>query len=131
MEVKMKRDTPKYIVDISKELRRNQTTAEKVLWSKLRGNNIKGYKFRRQYAVGRYIADFYCCEKRLAIEIDGEIHNLIDRREYDEIRQEEIEARLITVLRFSNEEIYNQLEYVLKKITESLAPLPRSGEGLG
>ena len=131
MEVKLKRDTPKYIVDISRELRKNQTPSEKILWNKIRGNGLSGYKFRRQYAIGRYIADFYCCEKRLAIEIDGEIHNLKEKREYDQIRQEEIEARAITVLRFSNEEIYKQLDEVLMKITESLVPLSSSGEGMG
>jgi len=120
----MKRDTPKYIVGVSKELRRNETVAEKVLWDKLRGRKLNGHKFRRQYAIGRYIADFYCCEVRLAIEIDGEIHNLDDRREYDQIRQEEIEARGITVIRFNNEEIYKGMDSVLEKIIGTLALLP-------
>ena len=127
----MKRDTPRYIVEISKELRKNQTPAEKILWDKIRGNKVNGFKFRRQYAIGRYIADFYCCEARVAIEIDGEIHNEIERKEYDQLRQEEIESRNIHVIRFSNEEIYKNIDYVLKRIVEVLAPLPSSGEGLG
>ena len=123
----MKKDTPKYIVQVSKELRRNQTSAEKIIWDKIRGSKLNGYKFRRQYAIGRYIADFYCCEARLAIEIDGEIHNKVEINSYDQIRQVEIEARSITVMRFSNEEVYQEVDVVLRKIARFLAPLPSSG----
>ena len=127
----MKRDTPKYIVQVSKELRQNQTNAEKIIWDKIRGSRLKGYKFRRQYAIGRYIADFYCCEARLVIELDGRIHNQTEIKEYDQIRQNEIEGRNITIIRFSNEEVYKEIESVLTKVASILAPLPSSGEGLG
>jgi very-short-patch-repair endonuclease len=125
----MNRDTPKYIVQVAKELRRNQTESEKILWEELRGNRLSGKKFRRQYAIGRYIADFYCCEARICIEIDGEIHNSSLRKEYDQIRQEEIEARNIKVLRFKNAEIHSNIKGVLDRISDALAPLPVCGEG--
>ena len=125
----MKRDTPKYIKELARELRKDQTEAESIIWKYIRGSKLNGYKFRRQYAIGRYIADFYCCEARLAIEIDGKIHELGDRKEYDQVRQIEIEARNIKVLRFRNEDIFNRLDCVLQSIIEVLTPLPSSGEG--
>ena len=127
----MKRDTPKYIVDIAKELRKNQTRTEKIIWDKLRGRRLNGHKFRRQYAIGRYIADYYCCEARLAIEIDGKIHDEEEINAYDQIRQAEIEARNITVIRFSNELILQEINVVLQQISSLLPPLPSSGEGEG
>jgi very-short-patch-repair endonuclease len=70
----MRSDTPKYIVEIARDIRKEQTDAENELWQRLRGRRLADYKFRRQYAIGRYIADFYCSEARLIIEIDGPIH---------------------------------------------------------
>ena len=120
----MKRDTPEYVIEIAKKLRKRQTEAENLLWKYLRGNRIKNVKFRRQYPIGRYIADFYCIKQRLAIELDGKIHDEIDRQEYDLIRQSGIESRNIKVLRFRNEEVMNNIKEVLERITLALAPLP-------
>ena len=126
----MKRDTPKYIVEIARELRKQQTTTEAILWNYLKNRKLRGLKFRRQYAIGRYIADFYCIEERLAIDLDGKIHEINDRKEYDLIRQEEIESRNIVVLRFTNEEVKNNINEVIKKICSVESPLPSSGEGI-
>ena len=126
----MKRDTPKYIVEIARELRKQQTTTEAILWNYLKNRKLWGLKFRRQYAIGRYIADFYCIEERLAIDLDGKIHEINDRKEYDLIRQEEIESRNIVVLRFTNEEVKNNINEVIKKICSVESPLPSSGEGI-
>jgi very-short-patch-repair endonuclease len=73
-------------LDLAKGLRRNMTPSEKALWQRLRSNKIAGLKFRRQHPVKYYIADFYCHEARLVIEVDGPIHDRIDRREHDQQR---------------------------------------------
>jgi len=127
----MKRDTPDYTIQIAKELRKEQTEAESILWKFLKSRKLKGFKFRIQYPIGRYIADFYCIEKRLIIEIDGEIHNRAERKEYDLIRNKEIECRNIKILRFTNQEVFNNVRKVIEKTESELAPLPSSGEGLG
>ena len=72
---------PRYIVESARRLRRSQTGAEKVLWGCLRNRGIMGAKFRRQYPIGRYIADFYCHEAHLAIELQGGIHEKKDQKE--------------------------------------------------
>ena len=68
-----------------RELRKNQTEAEKLLWNKIRNRQLNNFKFYRQYSAGPYILDFFCPEIRLAIELDGEEHK--DRREYDKERE--------------------------------------------
>jgi very-short-patch-repair endonuclease len=60
----------------AKALRKDETQAEKILWAKLRNNQLKGYKFRRQHPIGLYIVDFYCHQLKLVIEIDGDYHNI-------------------------------------------------------
>ena len=75
----MRRDTPDYVKKLAIDLRMNQTEAENMLWQRLRGNKLKGFKFRRQYAFGRYIADFYCSKARLIIEVDGKVHEETER----------------------------------------------------
>ncbi len=71
-----------------KELRNNPTKTEKILWDALKGKKLAGHKFRRQYGVGRYILDFYCVKEKLAIEIDGEVHENAESKEYDNKRDE-------------------------------------------
>lgn len=122
----MKRDTPDYILELCRNLRKKQTNAEGILWQHIRNRKLEGYKFRRQFPIGRYIADFYCNKARLVIEIDGDIHKRADKIEYDKIRQEEIEARNITVIRFSNEDITNCLEIVIGTLTRVLNSLSLS-----
>ncbi|MCL4501442.1 MAG: DUF559 domain-containing protein [Deltaproteobacteria bacterium] len=72
------------LVNLSRNLRKNQTDAEKVIWRHLRGTQVEGLSFRRQHPIGRYIVDFVCLEKRLILEIDGGQHDL--EREKDEQR---------------------------------------------
>lgn len=103
--------------DFRKELRNEQTEAEKILWSKLRNNQI-GYKFRRQYSIGAFIADFYCPKKRLVIELDGSQH--IDNIEYDKERTKYFNSLNIDVLRFWNNEVFDNLEGVMEKILRIL-----------
>ena len=94
----------------SAELRRQQTPAEQVLWQQLRGGKA-GTKFRRQHAIGRFIADFCSLEHRLIIEIDGPIH--AQQAERDAERTAVLEAAGYRVLRFSNAQVIHQTEAVL------------------
>src|ERR1700712_2511410 len=93
-------------------LRNNMTPAEMVLWGYLKGNQL-GAKFRRQHPLGIYIADFYCHQHKLIIEIDGSIHNLPEIIKNDLERQISLENDGMKFLRFKNDEIFNHLEKVL------------------
>ena len=77
---------------------------------------LNGYKFRRQHAIKSYIVDFYCAEKMLSIEVDGEIHLKKEQIEYDKNRTEELNLLEIKEIRFTNEEIDKNISLVLKKI---------------
>lgn len=104
----------------AKDLKREMTPAEKVPWRELRNGKLDGYKFRRQHPLGKFIADFYCHEKRLVVEVDGEIHDDKDVRERDESRTNELKSFELTLVRFRNEEIFTNLGEVLNKIKCSL-----------
>ena len=99
------------------ELRKNPTNAEKILWDKLRREEL-GYKFRRQHSIGGYILDFYCVTKRLAIELDGSIHNV--RKQDDKVRDAYFAELGIKTLRFKNEEVEKRLNETLKIIQKKL-----------
>jgi very-short-patch-repair endonuclease len=85
-------------------------------------------KFRRQHPFGRYIADFYCPEARLVVELDGKVHDVEDQQEYDKMRNEMIEVHRIKVVRIKNEEIEQNIGKVLKRIAylTSLSESPTS-----
>jgi very-short-patch-repair endonuclease len=100
--------------------RKTATETEALLWQELRGKKINGYKFRRQHPVDTFIADFYCHEKKLVIEIDGEYHYQNDQPQYDAWRTEILENLGITVIRFSNYEVENEIEKVKNLIKELL-----------
>ena len=99
-----------------KQLRNNATLAEKILWNRLRNQQLKGRKFRRQHSFGNYILDFYCPSEQLAIEVDGKGHDTMDHSEYDQKRTKCLNRRGIKVLRFTNREVVEHIEYVLGKI---------------
>ena len=100
-------------IEIRRVLRKEQTKEEILLWSKLR-NNQTGYKWRRQVSVGSYIADFYCREKLLVVELDGSQH--LDNKEYDQIRDDFFKFLGIKTLRFWNNEVRKNSDLVVKKI---------------
>jgi leucyl-tRNA synthetase len=102
-----------------RELRKKATAQENLLWEKLRNRKL-GYKFRRQHSVGGYILDFYCKEKRLLIEIDGEIHQTKENKEYDEVRDKYFRELNFKILRFKNYEIEKDTEKVVEKIKSCL-----------
>ena len=101
-------------VQRAKELRRNMTDAEKKLWQALRANRLNGWHFRRQQIIGGFFADFYCHTAALVIETDGAVHK--SQEQYDKERSELIREYGIEVIRFTNDEIENNLPEVLQKI---------------
>ena len=107
------------IFEKANSLRKNMTDAEKTLWFYLK-QNPEGFKFRRQHPLGIYIADFYCHKVKLVIELDGDIHQNPEVKINDDIRQRNIEQEGIKVIRFTNEEIYNDLKMVSEKIKSHL-----------
>ena len=116
------------IIDLCRELRRKQTPAEDILWNNLRNRHLVGKKFLRQHPIcvqsilGRnlyYIPDFYCHEARLVIEADGPVH--LFKKDYDKNRDEVLADLGLVVLRFTNDEIYNDLNRVLNIIKERIA----------
>ncbi|MBN2041823.1 MAG: DUF559 domain-containing protein [Spirochaetes bacterium] len=94
------------------------TSEEKILWQKLRSRKLNGYKFKRQYSIGPYVVDFYCSSIKLAIEIDGGVHDTGTAKDYDKNRDEFIKSLGINTIRFSNEDIRRNLDEVIKRIQE-------------
>ena len=103
-----------------RELRRNQTDAEKTLWARLRNKQFFGLKFFRQYSYGHYILDFYCPENMLAVELDGGQHNLPESREYDAERTAYLNANGVEVVRFWNNDVLCEMEGVLERLTQKV-----------
>ncbi len=101
----------------SRELRQPLTPAEQKLWSVLRNRNLGGYKFRRQHPIGHFIVDFYCAEKHLVIEIDGDVHS--QQLEYDLARTDWLQSLGYTVLRYQNQQILHQLDEVACDIIQN------------
>jgi len=99
-----------------KALRKNMTDAEIVLWSHLKGKQLYGHKFRRQYSIEKYIVDFYCPKLRLAIEVDGSQHNSEKNFKLDEKRTIFLSEQNITVIRFWNHEVLQNTDDVLNEI---------------
>ena len=114
------------IIEFCRELRRQQTPAEKILWNHLRNRKLAKHKFLRQYPVcitafgynRYYIPDFYCHKEKLVIEADGPIHLL--KKDYDKNRDEALVALGLTILRFENDQILNDTETVLNIIDQHL-----------
>ena len=99
-----------------RDLRVKQTEAEKILWQKLRSRQINGFKFFRQYSIGKYIADFYCSELRLVIELDGSHHYEENVFEYDKIREEFMKSLDIQTIRFNNLDVFKSLDEVMERV---------------
>ena len=97
-------------------LRNNTTSAEAILWRALKGKQVDGLKFRRQFGIGPYVLDSYCPEIRLGIELDGGVHKTSYTNEYDKMRTMFLSENRIRVLRFDNEVVYNNVEWIIEEI---------------
>jgi len=105
--------------EYAKENRRNQTYAEALLWEELRGDRI-GHKFYRQHIIGDYIVDFLCHDDGLIIEVNGAYHAEKTQEESDEARTNRLESFGFRVIRFTNEEVVENIEEVLERINKVL-----------
>jgi very-short-patch-repair endonuclease len=108
------------LTERSQELRKNLTTAEKFLWSKIRAKQIKGCWFYRQKPVGEYIADFYCPKAKLIVEVDGSHHLLSEVSENDLVRDKYMEGIGLHTIRFTNKQVLANIQTVLKRIESEL-----------
>ncbi len=99
--------------DTRKSLRKKQTKPEDIFWNKVRAKNFYGLKFRRQHSIWRYVLDFYCNEFKLWVEIDWDNHFEENTIQYDKIRTEFLKSNWIKVVRFTNLDIMNNIEWVL------------------
>ena len=99
-----------------RKLRQDIVKAEKIIWDKIRNRQIEDCKFRRQYSVDKFVIDFYSPILKLAIEIDGESHFKDGMAEYDRERQNYIESLGIRFIRFTNNDVYENLDGVLESI---------------
>jgi adenine-specific DNA-methyltransferase len=114
------------LLEFARQLRKQQTDAEQLLWSLLRDRRLSGFKFRRQHPVEPYVVDFYCHEARLAVELDGGQHNEPDERARDAKRTSFLEKQGIRVLRFWNNDVLQNTEGVLQAIYDTLVSLTPS-----
>ncbi|NLD91054.1 MAG: DUF559 domain-containing protein [Fibrobacter sp.] len=121
----------------SRDLRKDMTLSEEILWAHLRNNQLNGYKFRRQQVIAGFIADFYCEKAKLVLEVDGSVHETVEQKKTDKHKDDVYKAYGISVMRITNDEIEKTIKSVLMKIGEKLAsqvtspPSPLSHEARG
>lgn len=106
-------------VEKARQLRKQATGAEKILWQVLRNRKLNNLKFRRQHPIASYIVDFYCAEVVLIVELDGSIHTIPDEKDYDVARQEDLEGMGYRVLRFTNTQVEKDMNNVLSIISNT------------
>ena len=109
----------KAVRDIARQMRQRPTRSEDLLWQRLRNRRLGGLKFLRQHPVGPSILDFYCHEKRVAIEVDGTVHQRQDIAQMDRARQELIEAYGIRFFRCSSAAVEQDIDSVLEGILKA------------
>ena len=110
-----------------RELRQNETFAEKNFWSQLRNRNFLGLKFKRQFSIDRYIIDFYCPEHKIAIEVDGSVHELDEVKANDEQRQKILESYGVRFIRVTNEEYFGNPNIAFDRIEKEIRSLIGTG----
>lgn len=115
-----RRPIPARMLDFARQLRKDATDAEGLLWRLLRNRQLDDRKFRRQYPVAGYVLDFYCVEARLAVEVDGGGHNEETQLDHDMLRDERLRNVGIRVLRFWNHDVLRNTEAVLRQIWSAL-----------
>jgi very-short-patch-repair endonuclease len=121
-------DIPEEKRSAVRQLRKDTTEAERRLWQALRNGQMNGHRFRRQQVIDGYIADFYCHSLGLVVEVDGPVHD--QQQEYDQVRDEVLSTRGLTVLRFKNQEIMEDVLTVLQWIAATLQSSPQTNDYL-
>jgi very-short-patch-repair endonuclease len=107
-------------IELARELRRNPTSAEAILWAALRRRALAGFRFRRQHPIGAYVTDFFCNEASLVVEVDGPVHDRIGRQRHDRLRDEALCRHGLRLVRVRNEEVTSDLDAVLERIRKEL-----------
>ena len=107
-------------------LRSKETKAEKLLWERLNKSQLLGIRFKRQHPVEHYVADFYCHKVKLVIELDGEYHNTPEQKIYDDNRTKVFEEFGLTVIRFSDADVLENLDEVVEIIKSRLVHPPHA-----
>jgi len=110
---------PAEIFQIAERLRRDMTVTEKIIWERVCKNQL-GVRIRRQHPVWKFIADFYCHDLKLIIEIDGEIHLSSERRDYDISRDVILKEFRIEIIRFTTEEVMKKADWVIAQIKSKI-----------
>ena len=113
----------KNLKPLAAELRKNMTDAERLVWSKVRRKQLRGLQFYKQKILGEYIVDFYCHEANLVIEIDGGQHYTDEKIQSDKIRDKNLNRQGLTVLRYSNLDVLQNIDGVLEDIYQKIIPL--------
>jgi very-short-patch-repair endonuclease len=112
------------LTERAKELRKNATFAERLLWKRLRSRQLLGYQFMRQKPINNYIADFYCSKLHLVIEIDGQTHS--EKEKYDKHRENYLKDLGLTVIRFDGYYIINHIDDALESIVLEIKKVDRN-----
>lgn len=117
--------------ELARQLRQNMTPAERLLWQELRANRLDGYHFRRQQIIDGFIVDFYCHRAALIVEVDGPVHDT--QKEADAGREAVLQGRGLSILRFTNQQVMNDMSFVLREIRVYLqsGPTPQPPPKLG
>lgn len=113
------------MLERAREMRKEAAPAKKILWACLRNRQLGGFKFRRQHSVGWCIIDFYCAERNLGVELDGDSHS--ERVQYDERRTEELTRQGISIVRYVNTDVFDALDAVLEELLERLEAADNMG----
>jgi very-short-patch-repair endonuclease len=119
---------PTPLLEAARALRKNMTDAEQLMWHCLRQKQLGGFRFRRQHPFERFVLDFYCCKAKLAVELDGGQHNEPHTITHDAERTIFLEQHGIQVIRFWNNEVFQNLEGVLQSVYEAALRRAEHGE---
>ncbi len=117
---KISRQTWERLIECAREMCKEPTHAESLLWNELRKERLAGFKFRRQHIIQTFIVDFYCPAAKLVIEIDGAIHET--QLGYDQVRETDLRTMGYQILRFTNEKLINNMASVIGEIRQTLSP---------
>jgi very-short-patch-repair endonuclease len=123
MENSLNKGTREINFENAKRMRKGPTHEEYVMWEELRNRKLLGYKFRRQHPLNNYIADFYCHELKLVIELDGKYHEQEEVKDKDQKRTDDLQALGINVYRISNEDLKNR-SLTIEKLLHFIQTLP-------
>ena len=130
MEKSRKKKPPHDFVPLARDLRKNDTKAEKIAWTLLKDRRLGGYKFRRQVPIDKYIVDFYCHEARLIIELDGDVHAEDWQVEIDQKREARLKELGYNILHFPNDALYDDTGYFETTIRACLPSPSRASRGV-